>query len=101
MAASTVTGATGQGPYIGCHPFSTDESLLFFGRPHESAEVRAMWLDNRVSLLTGSSGVGRTSLLRSGVVPQLDRSRAEVLPVGRLSRNAVFPVTALPTHNPC
>jgi len=100
MAASTVTGATGQGPYIGCHPFSTDESLLFFGRPHESAEVRAMWLDNRVSLLTGSSGVGRTSLLRSGVVPQLDRSRAEVLPVGRLSRNAVFPVTALPTHNP-
>jgi tetratricopeptide (TPR) repeat protein len=50
-------------------------------------------------VISGQSGVGKTSLLNAGVIPAIDPARAEVLPIGRISRATSFPLAALPEHN--
>src|SRR5262249_31375352 len=55
---------------------------------------------NRLTILCGAAGVGRTSLLQAGVVPLLAQEGTEVLPVGRGYRGTAFPLAALTEHNP-
>lgn len=43
-----------------------------------------MWRSRRVTILTGPSGSGLTSLLCAGAIPLLTAGRGEVLPVGRI-----------------
>ena len=100
MAADAVTGGARATPFIGNRPFCAGEGHRFFGRANESRDVAARWQVDRVTVVSGPSGVGKTSLLNAGVVPLIDPSRAEVLPVGRVSRGTTFPLAALPEHNP-
>jgi conflict system STAND superfamily ATPase len=100
VAASAVTGYANRVPYVGCRPFCSDDDQLFFGRSVESHEIATLWQHSRVTVLSGSSGVGRTSLLQAGVIPMLGSARADVLPVGRVSLGTAFPLAALPEHNP-
>src|SRR6516164_929512 len=58
-------------PWLGLHPFAEENHRYFFGR---SAEVRDIFLRVRENLLTvlyGQSGLGKTSLLRAGLIPKL------------------------------
>ncbi len=58
-----------RGPYPGLRPFSEDDAAVFFGR---EAEVEALWarIERRPLLaIIGSSGAGKTSFVRAGVVP--------------------------------
>jgi tetratricopeptide (TPR) repeat protein len=99
MTVDTTVG-DGPGPYVGLRPFRQADSPWFFGRDREAAEVAERWRANRVMVLHGTSGVGKTSLLQAGILPELDDGRADILPVGRPSLISAFPIAALPDHNP-
>jgi hypothetical protein len=60
-------------PFIGPIPFHTDHAALFFGRDAQLARLINLLLRGNSPLLVvnGLSGVGKTSLLRAGLVPRL------------------------------
>jgi WD40 repeat protein len=62
-----------QSPYKGLAAFQDSEldALLFFGREREIAAVAANVLANRLTVLYGPSGVGKSSLLGAGVARRL------------------------------
>ncbi len=61
------------GPYRGLRPFSDSDldAVLFFGREREQAVLVANLLVARLTVLYGPSGVGKSSLVRAGVVHEL------------------------------
>lgn len=86
-------------PYVGTRAFDVDDQALFFGRDRECDELRALLSENNFIVLHGSSGSGKTSLLRAGLSPALIE-QGDVLPVGRVSLASSFPEAALSPHNP-
>ena len=59
----------GASPYPGLSPFAEADADQFFGR---EAEVEALWEKirrQRLLAVIGPSGVGKTSLLRAGLIP--------------------------------
>ncbi|GAA1884085.1 tetratricopeptide repeat protein [Actinomadura bangladeshensis] len=88
-------------PFVGSRPFDTDDEALFHGRDEEAAALAQLWPDRRLTVLHGPSGVGKSSLLRAGVLPRLGRRpRVDVLPIGGPAFRADFPLAALPDLNP-
>ncbi|MEV0663286.1 tetratricopeptide repeat protein [Actinomadura luteofluorescens] len=71
-------------PYPGLRAFTRAEGDVFFGREREAADLRSLWLANRLTVLFGQSGAGKSSLLNAGVIPGLP-SEVDLLPVGRLA----------------
>ena len=65
-------------PFKGLAPFGESplDTLLFFGREREIEVIAANLVASRLTLLYGPSGVGKTSLLRAGVVTRLRRDEA-------------------------
>jgi tetratricopeptide (TPR) repeat protein len=58
-------------PWLGLHPFTEENQHYFFGR---TAEIRDIFLRVRgqpLTVLYGQSGLGKTSLLRAGLIPKL------------------------------
>jgi WD40 repeat protein len=71
-----------ESPYKGLASFGDSEldALLFFGRERECAAVVANVLANRLTVLYGPSGVGKSSLLGAGVARRLrEQSGAPVV----------------------
>lgn len=87
-------------PYVGLRSFRRQDSGRFFGREREAHEVCDLWRSNQVTVLYGPSGAGKTSLIYAGVLPLLDPSQNDILPVGRVSARPGYPSAALPEHNP-
>ncbi|WP_061295179.1 tetratricopeptide repeat protein [Herbidospora cretacea] len=87
-------------PYVGPRAFLRQDSGKFFGREREAHEVCDLWRSNQITVLYGPSGVGKTSLINAGVMPLLDPSQNDILPVGRVSYTSTVPSAALPEHNP-
>ncbi|MDX1327780.1 MAG: hypothetical protein R3299_08725 [Arenibacter sp.] len=58
-------------PYVGLRPFDVDESLLFFGRNDQVMELLQQLHSYHFVAVVGSSGCGKSSLLRAGVIPAL------------------------------
>lgn len=100
MTVRTLSSNVNKHPYVGLRPFRTEDADRFFGRATESHDVAALWQANRLTVVYGSSGVGKTSLLRAGVIPLLDPRSVEILPPGRISHSSAFPLAALLEHNP-
>lgn len=59
-------------PYPGLVPFDADHQGLFFGREQDIDNVIELVRDNSLALVAGDSGVGKSSLLRAGVLPRID-----------------------------
>jgi hypothetical protein len=61
-------------PYPGLFSFKPSEAPIFFGRTQETAELleRLRQSDNRFIAVVGVSGSGKSSLVRAGVIPQID-----------------------------
>ncbi|MBV9143659.1 MAG: tetratricopeptide repeat protein [Pseudonocardiales bacterium] len=100
MTVYTVRNGINERPYVGVQPFRAEDGDRFFGRSTESHDLAALWRANRLTVLYGASGVGKTSLLMAGVIPLLDPRSAEILPPGRVCHGSTFPLAALPEHNP-
>ena len=79
------------GPYKGLARFDDSEldERLFFGRDREIELVAANLVASRLSVLYGPSGVGKSSLLRAGVVRRL---RALVPAGGALDGDGALPL---------
>src|SRR5579863_1828523 len=58
-------------PFPGLRPFEPDEDHLFFGREREIDELLRRLQSNRFLSVIGTSGSGKSSLVRSGLIPAL------------------------------
>ena len=63
-------------PYKGLTPYDEQDAPFFFGRESERRIIVANLVGARLTLLYGESGVGKTSVLRAGVIPDLRREAA-------------------------
>ncbi|MDQ7824950.1 MAG: SUMF1/EgtB/PvdO family nonheme iron enzyme [Candidatus Eremiobacteraeota bacterium] len=58
-------------PYKFLESFEEQDRSIFFGRDGEVPQVRERILSHAVTVVYGRSGVGKTSLLKAGVLPSL------------------------------
>src|SRR5262245_63360290 len=66
MQASTLFN-----PFPGLRPFEPDEDHLFFGRERETDDLVRRLRSHRFLSVVGTSGSGKSSLIRSGLIPSL------------------------------
>ncbi len=59
-------------PFVGPKPFRAADRRFFVGRNRDSARVRQELLSSRLTILHGRSGVGKSSLLKAAVAPEID-----------------------------
>ena len=73
-------------PYVGPRTFSYEQRDLFFGREREARDLLARVLSERLLLFYAQSGAGKSSLLHTRLIPQLEEEKGfVVLPVARVS----------------
>jgi hypothetical protein len=58
-------------PFPGLRPFETDEYRLFFGREGQADALIARLQRSRFLAVVGTSGSGKSSLVRAGLLPAL------------------------------
>ncbi len=58
-------------PYPGLRPFRSEEALVFFGRDEQVDELLAKLDRSRFLAVVGTSGCGKSSLVRAGLIPAL------------------------------
>ncbi len=63
--------AAGSNPYPGLRPFQADETHLFFGRDEQRIELLHRLRQSRFLAIVGTSGSGKSSLVRAGLLPGL------------------------------
>lgn len=73
-------------PYPGLEPFREEDSAVFFGRDQQTSDVVRRMLGasaeprERLLVVVGASGSGKSSLVQAGVVPTLKAQRWVILP---------------------
>lgn len=60
-----------ESPWLGLKSFDENNQGFFFGRSQEIEDLRERVLDHRLTVLYGHSGLGKTSLLKAGLIPTL------------------------------
>jgi hypothetical protein len=60
-------------PFPGLRPFEQHESSLFFGRDEQCDDLLSRLARRRLVAVVGTSGSGKSSLVRAGLLPSLDR----------------------------
>jgi tetratricopeptide (TPR) repeat protein/energy-coupling factor transporter ATP-binding protein EcfA2 len=75
-------------PFPGLRPFEADEEHLFFGREREIDELLRRLRVHRFLAVVGTSGCGKSSLIRSGLLPALQSG--QMVMAGSSWRVAVF-----------
>lgn len=85
-----------ENPFPGLRPFDADESHLFFGRESATAELLYKLRNNRFIAVVGTSGSGKSSLVRAGVLP--DVYGGFMAGAGSHWRVAVFRPSDRPIH---
>lgn len=75
MSADAVDGGRGrpENPFPGLRPFEPHESSLFFGRDEQCDDLLTRLARRRLVAVVGMSGSGKSSLVRAGLLPALDR----------------------------
>ena len=74
--AATTGAGTGptvdaHNPWLGLASFTEETRQYFYGREDEVAELARRVQRKRLTVLFGQSGLGKTSILRAGLVPRL------------------------------
>ena len=75
-------------PFPGLRPFEPDEDYLFFGREQQTDELLRRLRRTRFLAVVGSSGSGKSSLARAGLVPSLHGG--SMARAGSAWRTAIF-----------
>lgn len=60
-------------PFKGLRPFSEEDAEYFCGRDEAVEAVMNMLLVQRLTILHGAAGIGKTSLLRAGVAHAMNQ----------------------------
>lgn len=60
-----------ESPFVGLRPFHSKESVKFFGRLQQTVELLDRLHRSRFLPVVGSSGAGKSSLVRAGLIPKL------------------------------
>jgi len=62
-------------PFVGLRSFAGEEAAIFNGRGHEIRKLYAqLGLEQPIILLSGNKGVGKSSLLKAGLLPRLENT---------------------------
>ncbi len=69
--ASSSTQVDPERPWLGLRSFDENASAYFFGRDAELRDIFERVQHRPLTVLFGQSGLGKTSLLRAGLVPRL------------------------------
>lgn len=77
-------------PYQGLDPYAEVDAAYFFGRTQESATIAANLAVARLTIFYGPSGVGKSSVLRAGVIPMLKQRAQENVASG--GRPEIIPI---------
>ena len=62
-------------PYPGLRSFTPQEGGVFFGRERNVNEVRQRLADRNFAVILGSSGSGKSSLIKAGLIPRLNSTK--------------------------
>ncbi len=71
-------------PYVGPRPFERTDRDRFFGRTRETRDLLALIMAERVVLFYAESGAGKTSLLNTQIIPNLEEEGFYILPLVRV-----------------
>ncbi|MCE7072315.1 hypothetical protein LZG74_18505 [Dyadobacter sp. CY327] len=71
-----VENSTVTNPFPGLRSYDYDDHALFFGRDAHIRELKNKLLDGRFLALIGSSGSGKSSLIKAGLIPSLEQGEA-------------------------
>lgn len=63
-------------PYVGLKPFSEAESAIFFARESHIQTIFNKLQEKHFIAIVGSSGVGKSSLIYAGLIPQIKKATA-------------------------
>ena len=69
-----MSAAADKKPYLGLRYFEETDADLFYGRDEHVAELLGNLAENRFVAVMGSSGSGKSSLVRAGLLPELRSS---------------------------
>lgn len=64
-------------PFVGLRAFSKNDSHLFYGREKESTELIDLLKNNKLLMVYGDSGAGKSSLVKAGLIPLYENGRLE------------------------
>jgi len=59
-------------PFVGLRPFESGDSLYYFGRNQQTRALLNQLNAHRFVAVVGSSGSGKSSLVRAGLIPNLE-----------------------------
>jgi WD40 repeat protein/uncharacterized caspase-like protein len=79
-------------PYKGLQSFDETDKELFYGRDRVIAELRAKAESNKLLVVSGASGTGKSSVIKAGLLPVLRDEGFRILPV---IRPGVSPMASL------
>jgi hypothetical protein len=71
MSATDSPSTDERNPWLGLASFTEETRAFFFGREEEVAELERRVQRKLLTILFGKSGLGKTSILRAGLVPRL------------------------------
>jgi hypothetical protein len=66
-------------PFLGPVPFSAHDATIFFGRDIETETIVKRILKDKLLVINGRSGSGKTSILRAAVIPRIEAQGGLVL----------------------
>lgn len=79
--------------YPGVRPFSENEQHIFYGRNADSEKLYQLIQLEKLVLLYGKSGLGKSSLLNAGVLPMFDKNNMVVkIRLGVNTKESFLPV---------
>ena len=73
-----------ENPYVGPSPFPPEKRELFFGREREARDLLALVVSEQLVLFYAQSGAGKSSLINTRLIPNLESKNYKVLRVGRV-----------------
>ena len=67
-------------PYMGLSAFGPQDANWFFGRERATNALLGRLTENGITMLVGASGAGKSSLMKAGVLPRLDKDTIIIAP---------------------
>lgn len=69
---ATRASVSSEAPWLGLSPYTRAEAKFFFGRNAEVEELFERTREQPLTVVYGQSGLGKTSLLKAGLLPRLE-----------------------------